>query len=444
MKTYRYDGTCLRHAVTCAVFCLVAACTQTAFAQYDGIRKEYDSAIKNDPVARLQRQIDEGKVKLEFDGTHGYLKSTLKALGVDASSQMLVFSQTSFQVRRISPRTPRALYFNDNVYVGWVQHGDVMELSAVDPQHGAVFYTLEQVESERPTFIPDRGNCLTCHESSRTQNVPGHLVRSVYSAPSGLPHFGAGTFRTNQNSPLKERWGGWYVTGHHGEQRHMGNCIVPTKEDAVNMDLDVGANVTDLSRWFDTSPYLTRHSDIVALMVLEHQADMHNLITQANYYARQAIQHAAVMNEMMDEPADHVSDSTRRRFEYAGEKLLKYMLFVGEARLTDRIKGTSDFAEHFSAKGPHDRRGRSLRDLDLRRRLFKYPCSYLIYSEAFDTLPEPLKAHVYQRLWDILNSRDKSGDYAHLSSRSRIAIREILRDTKEGLPDYWKRSNTSD
>ena len=427
----------MRHTFLYAVFWMGAACTQTIFAQYDGILSEYESAKMTDPVARLQRQLDQGTVKLEFDETHGYLKSTLKALGVNASSQMLVFSQTSFQVRRISPKTPRSLYFNDNAYVGWVQNGDVMELSAVDPQHGAIFYTIEQVESERPTFVRDRGNCLNCHESSRTQNVPGHLVRSVYAAPSGRPHFGAGTFNTNQNSPLKERWGGWYVTGHHGGQRHMGNSFVANSDEADQMNLDKGANVTDLSSRLDTSPYLTPHSDIVALMVLEHQTDMHNFITQANYAARQAIKDAAVMNELLDEPADYVSDSTRRRFEYAGEKLLKYLLFVGEAKLTDRIKGTSDFAKHFGALGPHDRKGRSLRDLDLRRRLFKYPCSYLIYSEAFDTLPSPLMAHVYQRLWDIVHNRDKSGDFVHLSAVDRIAIREILIDTKEGLPDYW-------
>ena len=432
-KTTRWGLEGWRHGAAFTPLLLWALWAQIASAQYEALRDEYDSAVKNDPVARLQKRIDDGEVTLAFEGGHGYLRSIL----VDSSSQMLVFSQTSLQVRRISPRTPRALYFNDDVYVGWVQNGDVMELSAVDPQHGAVFYTLKQIETERPTFVPDRGNCLTCHESSRTQNVPGHLIRSVYAGPSGLPHFGAGTFRTNHASPFEERWGGWYVTGYHGEQRHMGNCIVSTREDAENMNLDEGANVTDLSSRFDTSPYLTPHSDIVALMVLEHQTDMHNLMTHANYYARQAVKHAAVMNQLMDKPADHMSDSTQRRFQYVGDKLLQYMLFVDEAKLTDRVKGTSGFAAHFRAMGPRDRKGRSLRDLDLRRRLLKYPCSYLIYSQAFDTLPEPLKDYVYRRLWDILNSPDSSGAFSHLSLRSRIAIREILIDTKKGLPDYW-------
>lgn len=438
LKTRRNDQHCKRHIVSIAAILVVTSCAPVAVAQYEDVRREYSSAEKSDPVAKLQKQIDEGKVKLEFDDEHGYLESTLKALGVSDSTQMLVFSQTSFQRRRISPRTPRAVYFNDDVYVGWVQNGDVLELSAVDPQYGAVFYTLDQAKSEKPVFVRDRGNCLTCHDSSRTQNVPGHLVRSVYPSPSGMPHFGAGTFRTNHGSPLKERWGGWYVTGSHGDQRHMGNSFVVRQEDAEEMDLDAGANLTDLSGKFDTSRYLTPDSDIVALMVLEHQADMHNYITQANYYARQAIQHAATMNKLMDKPADYVSDSTKRRFEYAGDKLLKYMLFVGETELTDSVQGTSDFAKYFAAQGPRDSKGRSLRDFDLQRRLFKYPCSYLIYSKPFDTLPEPLKAHVYQRLWDILNNRETSEEFAHLDSADRQAIREILTDTKQGLPDYWK------
>lgn len=430
--------------VTCAAFLFVLAIELPAFAQFESIRRAYSSAEMNDAVAKLQKRIDAGKAKLDFDGRHGYLRSTLQALGVDPSSQMLVFSQTSFQRRRISPRTPRAIYFNDEVYVGWVQNGDVLELSAVDPQYGAVFYTLEQNESERPRFVRDRGNCLTCHESSRTQNVPGHLVRSVYPSPTGLPHFGAGTFHSNHSSPLKERWGGWYVTGRHGDQRHMGNTFVARQDEAERMDLDAGANLTDLSSKFDTSRYLTPHSDIVALMVLEHQTVMHNHMTQAHYYARQAIGHAATMNKLMNKPPDYISDSTQRRFEYAGDKLLDYMLFVDEAELTDSVEGTSGFASRFAARGPRDRNGRSLRDFDLSRRLFKYPCSYLIYSETFDKLPAPLKDYIYKRLWDILNNRDTSGQFAHLDKTSRQAIREILVDTKEGLPDYWNLPQQAD
>jgi len=398
----------------------------------------YYTAPVSDPVTRLQSQIDAGEVQLEYDVDHGYLPSVLKALGVSAESQTLVFSKTSFQRERISPSRPRALYFNDDVYVGWVQNGPVMEISAVDPQQGAIFYTLTQRAAERPQFIRDRGDCLSCHASSRTWDVPGHLVRSVYTAPDGQPHFGAGTFRTNHGSPFSERWGGWYVTGTHGAQRHMGNVVAADEAHPENLDREAGANLTDLSSTVDTSPYLTRHSDLVALMVLEHQTDMHNLITRANYDARRALRDGRIMNQLLEQPEDHISESTRRRIDNAGERLLKYLLFVDETALTAPIHGTSRFAEQFTAMGPRDSQGRSLRDFDLQQRIFRYPCSFLIYSDAFDALPDPLQEYLDRRLWEILTGRDTSETYAHLSPDDRKAILEILQQTKPGLPPYWK------
>jgi hypothetical protein len=397
----------------------------------------YHTAPARDPVAQLQQQIDQGTVRLDFDEEHGYLKSVLQKLNVSPASQMLVFSKTSFQRQYISPRTPRAVYFNDNVYVGWVQGGDVMEMSAVDPELGAVFYTLRQRAAEKPRFIRDRGDCLSCHASSRTHNVPGHLVRSVFSSPSGLPHFGAGTFRTTHASPLKERWGGWYVTGTHGAQRHMGNVVARNDDQPEKLDLETGANLVDLQQRIDASPYLNGHSDIVALMVLEHQADMHNLITRAHFDARFALRDAKIMNKLLDEPDDYISPSTERRLRSAAEKVVRYMLFVDETVLTDPIKGTSQFTDYFVSLGPKDSKGRSLRDLDLRTRLFRFPCSYLIHSEAFAALPFPLKQRIYDRLWQVVLGEDASEEFAHLSADDRQAIREILTET---VPELSERS----
>jgi hypothetical protein len=398
----------------------------------------YYTAPVDDPVTRLQKQIDDGQVRLDWDAQHGYLPSVLKALGILPESQMLVFSKTSLQQERISPSRPRALYFNDDAYVGWVRYGPVLEISAVDSRQGAMFYTLAQRVAEQPRFVRDRGDCLSCHASSRTWDVPGHIVRSVYTAPDGHPHFGAGTFRTDHSSPFSERWGGWYVTGTHGAQRHMGNVVAADADRPERLDREAGANVTDLTSIVDTGPYLTGHSDLVALMVLEHQADMHNLITRANYDARRALRDGRIMNQMLDEPEDHISESTRRRIENAGQRLLKYLLFVDEATLSDPVCGTSGFAERFSEIGPRDKQGRSLRDFDLQRRLFRYPCSYLIYSEAFDALPDLLREHVVRQLWEILTQRNTSETYQHLSPADRQAILEILRETKPDLPDYWK------
>ena len=398
----------------------------------------YASAPVHDRVAALQAKIDGGSLQLDYDPDRGYLPAVLEALGVSPSTQMLVFSKTSFQLRRIAPETPRAVYFGDDVYVGWVPDGDVIEVSTVDPELGAIFYTLGQQPAEHPKFLRDQGNCLTCHASSRTQGVPGHLVRSVYAAPSGQPHFGAGTFHTNHASPLKERWGGWYVTGTHGQQRHMGNVTSSEREPPYRRDVEAGANRTELDDLVNLDRYLSGHSDIVALMVLEHQTEMHNWITLANFETRLALHHDGVMNQALERPADYVSETTARRINAVTEKLVRYLLFADEASLTDPIAGTSDFATRFAERGPTDARGRSLRQFDLQQRLFKYPCSYLIYSEAFLKLPAPVKQPIYRRLWEILTGQDASKTYAHLSVDQRQAIREILLGTHPDLPDYWR------
>jgi hypothetical protein len=398
----------------------------------------YLTAPLTDPVGRLQARLERGEVELQYDEMYGYLPDMLRLLDIPASSQMLVFSKTSFQRTKISRRSPRAVYFNDDTYVGFVQQGDVIEISAADPQQGAVFYTLKQQKAEHPAFERQTHDCLQCHVSSKTQDVPGHLVRSVFPDASGMPVYNAGTFSTSHESPLKERWGGWYVTGTHGNQRHMGNVIVTDRQRPERLDTAAGANVTDLKPLIDTSPYLTGYSDIVALMVLEHQVKLHNLITAANYHARMAFHYEASINQALGRPADHLSPSTERRYQTPADKLLRYLLFTEEAPLTESVVGTSEFSREFAARGPRDRQGRSLRDFDLQRRLFKYPCSYEIYSAAFDGLPDVVKQYVYRRLYDVLSGQDQSSDFARLSAADRQAIREILIDTKPGLPDYWK------
>ena len=400
----------------------------------------YDSAPTTDRVQLLAKEIERGDRKLSHDRDHGYLKSVLDALDVPVESQMLVFSKTSFQQRRISPRRPRAVYFNDDVYIGWVQGGDVLEFSSADPHQGAVFYTMSQEQVERPKIIRDRGQCISCHASSRTSGVPGHVVRSVYASESGQPYFGSGTFTTDHRSPFKERWGGWYVSGTHGDLRHMGNVIAIEEGDSATLDIEAGANVTDLSTHLDTEPYLSSHSDIVALMVLEHQSRMHNLITRANFDTRLAQHYDQIMNKAMDRPAGYVNESRKRRVDSAAAKLVEYLLFGDEFQLAAPVSGSSSFTANFEARGPRDSQGRSLRDFDLETRMMKYPCSYLIYSAPFDGMPDEVKDRVYRRLYDVLTSKDESETFAHLSKTDRQSILEILRETKPGLPDYWDQS----
>lgn len=384
--------------------------------------------VKNS-AADLAQQIQTGKIVLNYDETHGYLRSLLKQLNVPISSQTLVFSKSSFQLSQIGPEAPRAVYFNDDVYVGWVNHGQFIEIAEVDPQTGPVFYKLTQEYDPYPLVQRETEECLVCHDTFQTSTpVPRLLMLSVLPNPEGNA-LKAAALITNDQSPLRERWGGWYVTGTHGMQRHLGNTLVRARADDVDdmkkfiarMDLSVGANVTDLRSKFDTKEYLSPHSDIVALMVLGHQTHVHNMITSGVYEIRDAISQGLSGEKM----ADAVKD--------AGERIVRAMLFVSEAQLTEPIRGTSSFAEEFMKRGPRDSKGRSLRDLDLQHRLLRYPLSYLIYSKSFDAMPGELKDYVNRRVREVLTGEDKSADFQHLSAEDRTAILEILRETKPGF-----------
>jgi hypothetical protein len=394
---------------------------------------QYPSRQVNDPVARLQARLDRGETKLDYHLDFGYLPSLLKNLNVPFSSQVLVFSKTSFQAARIYPRIPRALYFNDSVSVGYVRGGDVLELAAADPKQGIIFYTLDQGPAA-PELVR-RDDCVQCHASGSTLGVPGLLVRSVHPDRMGSPLTALGSFITDHRSPLKERWGGWYVSGTHGKLAHMGNRLY---ERAGTNDADgpPSENVTDLGRHLNIDAYLTPHSDIVALMVLEHQTRMQNLIIRVGWETRLALASQAAMDELDKRPAGEWSESTRRRIHGPVEDLVEYMLFSKEAAI-EGMKGTTGYMTQFERQGPKDNKGRSLRQFDLTRRMFKYPCSYMIYSEAFDGMPEAARDRVYRRLWEVLTGQDTSAAFGYLTKEDRAAVLEILKETKSGLPDYW-------
>ncbi len=402
--------------------------------EYEAI--EYSTSTPTDPVAQLQQKIYGGDVELQFDAESGYLASLLRQLKISVASQMLVFSKTSFQTGLISSQTPRAIYFNDNVYVAWVQNSPVVEISSLDPKLGPVFYTLNQKQSTRPRFKRETYLCLRCHDSYSLTGggVPRYILGSGFADKSGQLVSHEGWHLTTDQTPLNQRWGGWYVTGTHGDQIHMGNLIPKDAADAARMDLAAGANLTDLDKLIDTTPYLGKYSDIVALMVIEHQVHLQNLITRVNYETRTALYKETMRNRELGHDPDYRSTATLKRIESVAEPLVRAMLFVDETPLSGPIAGTSGFSSEFVSQGPWDGQGRSLRQLDLTERLFRYPLSYLIYSEAFDALPDLAKKYIYRRLWEVLVGQDKSEEFAHLSDGDRLAIREILEETKADFP----------
>ncbi len=292
-----------------------------------------------------------------------------------------------------------------------------------------MFYTLDQEELERPRIVRQADSCLLCHANSQTSGVPGFVLRSVFVDSAGYPLLGSSTFETDHTSPLKNRWGGWYVTGTLGKQKHLGNLTSVHNRTPEEVDNAAGLNVTSLTGRFNRSKYLADSSDVVALMVMEHQTRAHNLITAANFVTRQVL---------ASTKGTKIATGDSSRVQAAGEQLVKYLLFSGEAGMAEPVRGTTSFAGEFAARGPRDKQGRSLRDFDLKRRLFKYPCSYLVYSAAFDALPSEVKGYVGKRLGEVLSGSDQSREFAHLSAADRRAILEILKETKPDLAASWK------
>ncbi len=395
----------------------------------------YSTSTPDNPVTALSDKTRGGKAVLQQD-SHGYLASLLKQLDIPLSSQVLVFSRTSFQRGRISPRTPRAIYFNDEVAVGFCLRGDVLEIAAADPKLGTVFYTLDQHPAKKGAIIRQTENCLLCHGSSSNQGFPGHLSRSVFPDRTGEPVFSRGSKRVDQSTPFGERWGGWYVTGTSGKQTHLGNKLFDRGPEPKPTE---GVNVTDLKPFFTVANYLTPHSDLVALMVLEHQGESHNRLARANLLTRLAQAEQADLNKALGNPPNERWESITRRIHNACEPLVEYLLFCEEAPLSGAVAGTSEFAKEFAARGPFDSKHRSLREFDLRSRMFRYPLSYLIYSRSFAGLPAEARERTYLRLWEVLTGKDQSKKFAHLSPQDRQAVLEIVRETKTDLPGYWKK-----
>ncbi len=394
---------------------------------------EYSQTQPGNRISMLATALERGETTLAFDARFGYLPALLKSLQISDQTQMLVFSKTSLQRHRISPRTPRAIYFNDDTYVGYCHAGDVIEISATDPRLGTVFYTLDQTEARIPEFQRKTHNCLVCHAGSRTDNLPGHVIRSVFTDTAGLPILSEGGQRVDHTTPLEKRWGGWYVTGTHGDQLHLGNFIVEDQQAARPWKNSNGLNVTEVDRRVTGRNYLTPHSDLVALMVFEHQTLVHNLITNASFTTRQALHYERSLNKALGEPEDRRLESTTRRIQNAGEKLVEGLLMFNEAALSSRVSGTSGFTAEFQQQEPQDEQGRSLRQLDLQTRLFRYPCSYLIYSPEFQELPAEMHTWVRHRLVEVLAGAG-GPKFAYLTQEDRDAIASILKST---LPEIF-------
>lgn len=417
--------------VVSAAVLLAAVCAATVWAQRGGVFRasrdhpaiEYSTGPVDNALDTLNRQIRTGAVRLDFDDGVGYLRSVLDTLAIPVESQVAVFSPTSNQANLIASDSPRVIYFRDDVTVAWVPGTQLLEAAVHDARQGAIFYTLEQRAVDKPQFARD-DQCLACHLTWDTLGVPGLQILSTFPLTSDPNAYATG-FVSDHRAPIADRWGGWYVTGRHEPMLHMGNVEVTDVDDPDAMVGVPREPLASLDGLVDPEGYLTAHSDIVALMVLEHQVHMTNLITRIGWEARRL-----AYRDNGASPEPHQSEQIRD----AAVELVDYLLFVDEAPLETPLEGSSTFARTFAARGPFDRQGRSLREFDLTRRLMRYPCSYMIYAPAFDALPPLAKGAVYDRLWEVLSGAVTGAPYDRLSQADREAVVEILRETKSDLP----------
>ena len=372
---------------------------------------KYLTADTDTVVDRLNQHLRDGSAKLVYDAKTGYLKSVLELLQVPVESQVMVYTQTSLQAQHIKMTNPRAVYFNDTVSVGYIRGAGLIEVVAQDLKMGSIFYTVREEPAQQATFGRDQ-QCLRCHLSWDTLGVPGLSVLTTFPRKSEMDYANGGF--VDHYKPIEERWGGWYVTGKKLPPRHMGNLPLIMPNPSARPQAASGAsksNTASLEGQFDLDGYLTPYSDIVALMVLEHQAHFANLVTRATWETR--------LGETM-------------RIAEAADALADYMLFVDEAKIPGGgIEGSSGFAEKFTVQGPKDPKGRSLREFDLKTRLQKYPLSYMIYSPAFQGMPDAPKSLVMGKIERVLSGEISDPKYAHLTPEIRTAIREILQSTVE-------------
>jgi hypothetical protein len=424
------------------LLCLPAGLATATDDPFERPPISYSSATPQDAISELQTRLASGAIRLEGDERQ-VVRRLLAVLGVPEASQMLVFSKTSFQKDRINPSHPRAVYFSDEVYVGWCP-GGLVEIAAIDPVLGPVFYSFDPQAAREGTRFQRDPDCLRCHGGTFVRDIPGLLARSMFTDSGGQPMLSLGSELVDTTTPIEKRWGGWYVTALRGGTRHRGNLVLSTEHEPSPDELTAGANLQSLEKLVDTRPYLVPSSDITALLVFEHQVSVQNVLTKANQECLRMLAYQKTLQKELKETVTEEPsyESVRRVFANASQEVLDTLLCKDEATLPEGgIQGVGGFAKAFETTGKAGASSRSLRQLDLHQRLFKYRCSYLIQSAAFDRLQPILRRRVLQRLFHVLTDTPAEPRYDYLEATERAGIREILGSSLHNLPVAWRAAN---
>ena len=378
----------------------------------------YWQRTPTDRFSRLKADLESRRIPLDHTSEKAFVSSLLKVLDIPASSQLLVFSTTSLQLSRISASNPRALYFSEDLYLGYVPGGRI-EVVSLDPELGGVFYILDIPRDEQPLRVERSNRCMNCHAATETQFVPGLLVKSVIPGPN---RGSLDAFRQDQighGVPFAERFGGWYLTGVHGITNHWGNLTGRlSPEGLTKIPVPPGKSFE-----FDRYPVAT--SDILSHLLHEHQAGFVNRVIEASYRAR----------TYLHDSEGRLNSEQAEELDKQASLLTRYLLFADEAPLPEAgVEGDAAFKTDFLRDRRIADNGSSLKDFDLATRLFKHRCSYMIYSAVFQGLPSAMKERVYRQLSEALRADQTDREYGYLPAREKLEIRAILKETLTGLP----------
>ena len=412
---------------------MLLATASNAQAFHQRRPNDYTRATDDNVVTRLNQQLAAGELQLDTEtGTsRGRLRALLKALHIPESSQTLVFSKTSLQRHRISPQNPRALYSNADAYVGWIPGAASLEIAVGDDQLGLAFYSMPQDPALPARFTRD-DSCLNCHASSRTLDEPGLLLRSVFVDQEGDAIATAGETDMNFRSPIGERWGGWLVTGQF-EGSHRGNHHAIRNDDGQwHVPARPAPDLHTFADNFDASRYLRPTSDIGALLALEQQVTVHNLLIRAAHQMRYLIEKDRVVNELLGDQG--LRPSTERIADGLAKQIAAALLLDGEAPLAEHhAASNAEFARDFAALWPKDQEGVQLGELDLTQRTFRLPMSPMIHAKAFQRLPVELRQRVLLRLEVAIERGVPPGD-VQLDRATRAILAKHLRQTLADWP----------
>ena len=402
-----------------SLLCVAAALPEPDYREIDRPPHEYHARQPRDPFTRLKGDLEAGRIALDGRSEKSFVTSLLRVLEIPVTSQMLVFSTTSLQLRLITPANPRALYFNEDIYLGWVPGGRV-EVLSLDPELGAVFYIFDPPREGAPVRVERSERCMNCHAGDDTGRVPGIIVKSVVPGPAGgsLTAFRLG--ETGHGIPFDQRFGGWYVTGRNAISP-WGNIVGRFAAGQLEKTTIAPGTLFDFARY----PVAT--SDILPQLLHEHQAGFVNRVVEAGYRARTYLHadrgrltasHAALLDEQ-------------------ARLVTRYLLFADEAPLTPGMEVDAAFQADFLKTRRAAPGGAALKDFDLQTRLFRHRCSYMIYTPVFAALPPELKQRIYTQLASALSTAKPSAEYAYLPAPEKQAIRTILKATLPDLPAQW-------